>query len=135
METEIVLKEIHTLLAAKRQIAAPLNGMPGFENKKLPGILFITSYPPRECGIATYSQDLISALNNKFDNSFTIRICALESENEQHTYTGNIEYLLNTDTPGSFTELAKEINENEDICMVLIQHEFGFFAKKENEFM
>ncbi len=29
-------------------------------------ILVITSYPPRECGIATYSQDLIRALNNKF---------------------------------------------------------------------
>jgi hypothetical protein len=32
-------------------------------------ILFITSYPPRECGIATYSHDLIKALDNKFSNS------------------------------------------------------------------
>jgi len=32
-------------------------------------ILVITSYPPRECGIATYSQDLIKALNNKFSHS------------------------------------------------------------------
>ena len=38
------------------------------ENKiDLDEILFITSYPPRECGIATYSQDLIMALNNKFN--------------------------------------------------------------------
>ena len=43
----------------------------------LPGILIITSYPPRECGIATYSQDLIFALNNKFTKSFDITICAL----------------------------------------------------------
>jgi hypothetical protein len=28
-------------------------------NDNLPEILCITSYPPRECGIATYSQDLI----------------------------------------------------------------------------
>jgi len=42
-------------------------------------ILFITSYPPRECGIATYSQDLIKALNNKFSNSLSIKVCALES--------------------------------------------------------
>ena len=39
------------------------------KTKDLPEILFITSYPPRVCGIATYSQDLIKALNNKFSNS------------------------------------------------------------------
>ena len=38
----------------------------------LPEIVFITSYPPRECGIATYSQDLIFSLNNKFRKSFEI---------------------------------------------------------------
>ena len=40
----------------------------------LPEIVFVTSYPPRECGIATYSQDLIKALNNKFRKSFDIKI-------------------------------------------------------------
>ena len=37
-------------------------------------ILVITSYPPRECGIATYSQDLIKALGNKFSNSLSIKV-------------------------------------------------------------
>jgi len=101
---------------------------------KLPEILFITSYPPRECGIATYSQDLIKALNNKFSHSFNIRICPLESENEKHTYTDEIKYNLNTDHPNAFTSLAKAINANVDIRMVMIQHEFGFFEKKEDDF-
>ena len=38
-------------------------------NDYLPEILCITSYPPRECGIATYSQDLIVAVKNKFEKS------------------------------------------------------------------
>ena len=50
----------------------------------LPEILFITSFPPRECGIATYSQDLIKALKNKFNHSFKISICPLESDSEKH---------------------------------------------------
>ena len=102
--------------------------------KKLPEILFITSYPPRECGIATYSQDLIKALNNKFDHSFTISICPLESEHEQHHYTEKIKYILNTDEQNAFIELANKINEDDDIQLVIIQHEFGFFEKKEIEF-
>ena len=49
--------------------------IPNQDNAKdLAEILFITSYPPRECGIATYSQDLIKALNNKFSNSLSIKI-------------------------------------------------------------
>jgi len=54
---------------------------------RAPEILFITSYPPRECGIATYSHDLVKALNKKFNQSFTISMCPLESENEKHNYT------------------------------------------------
>lgn len=101
---------------------------------QLAEILFITSSPPRECGIATYSQDLIKALVNKFCQSFIIKICALESESEQHTYTDEIKYILNTDYPNAFITLAKTINENAAIKIVLIQHEFGFFEKKEEKF-
>lgn len=102
-------------------------------DNRLSEILFITSYPPRECGIATYSQDLIKALNNKFSNSFAISICPLESENEIHTYREEIKYTLNTDQPDAFIRLARSINNNAVIRMVMIQHEFGFFLKKEDE--
>ena len=101
--------------------------------QKLPEILFITTYPPRECGIATYSQDLIKALNSKFQNSFNIKIGALESNNEQHVYTDSIKYILNTDYPNAFSDLVKNINDNADIDIVLLQHEFGLFKKNEND--
>ena len=46
-----------------------------YENEVIiPEILFISSFPPRECGIATYSEDLIKALENKFNHSFKIEI-------------------------------------------------------------
>lgn len=101
---------------------------------KLPEILFIASYPPRECGIATYSQDLITALHNKFNQSFTIRVCPLESENEKHSYLPDISYVLNTDRPGAFTRLAQKINADTDIQIVMFQHEFGFYQTKKEEF-
>jgi hypothetical protein len=58
----------------------------------------------------------------------------LGSENEKHVYTDKIQYILNTDHLDSFICLADTINKNADIRMVMIQHEFGFFAKKENDF-
>src|SRR5476651_1762773 len=77
-------------------IVRPERIKPGARANKLPGILFITSYPPRECGIATYSQDLIKALNNKYSGSFNITICAVGSDDERHTYSNEIKYTLNT---------------------------------------
>lgn len=104
------------------------------KDKRLSEVLFITSFPPRECGIATYSQDLIKALNKKFDKSFGISICPLESENELHTYSDKPKYILNTDEPNAFVKLAKSINEDGTIQMVMLQHEFGFFEKNEEDF-
>ncbi len=100
----------------------------------LPEILFITSFPPRECGIATYSQDLLNALNNQFEHSFTCSVCALESATEQHSYTQEPKFILNTDLRNSFVKTAFQINKDEQIKLVVMQHEFGFFAKHEQEF-
>ena len=101
----------------------------------LPQILFITSYPPRECGIATYSQDLIKALNNKFEHTFNLKICPIESENEEHFYIDEIKYILNIDSPKSFVRLAESINEDTEIKLVMIQHEFGLFKEKQGDFV
>jgi glycosyltransferase involved in cell wall biosynthesis len=102
---------------------------------KLPEIIFITTFPPRECGIATYSQDLIYALNNKFKKSFAIKIVALEIEKEKHTYHDEIYAILETDNPDSYKTLANTINKNKAIEIVLIQHEFGLFRENEADFI
>lgn len=103
--------------------------------KDLTEILFITSYPPRECGIATYSQDLIKALNNKFSNSLSIKVCALESGESNYQYPEEVKYRLNTSISDDYERLALTINNDHHIKMVLIQHEFGFFHVQEQPFL
>ena len=102
---------------------------------KLPEVLFITTFPPKECGIATYSQDLILALKNKFKKAFAIKIAALELEKEKHIYAEDIYAVLETDKPDSYAELAEKINKNAAIEIVLIQHEFGLFSGNEKDFI
>ncbi len=105
------------------------------ETGKLAGILVITSFPPRECGIATYSQDLIKALNNKFKSSFSLKICALESGIMDYNYPQEVKYVLDTTNASEYQKLAQSINQDKNIQMVLIQHEFGFFHKQEDAFL
>ncbi|NOT35922.1 MAG: glycosyltransferase [Saprospiraceae bacterium] len=93
----------------------------------MPEIVFITSYPPRECGIATYSQDLVKSIKDKFVDTFTISICALEEGNANFQYPDEVLYTLNTNDSEGFENLAKELNSNDQIQLVMIQHEFGFF--------
>ncbi len=95
-------------------------------NGVLPEILVITTFPPRQCGIATYSQDLIKALNDHYVDSFSIKVCALETDNERHEYTDpSVKYVLNVSDPESYNSLLRAINEDDNIKVVLMQHEFG----------
>lgn len=99
------------------------------EEDTLPEILFITSYPPRECGIATYSQDLMKALNKQYVSSFELTVCALENNNERHLYNDQeVKYKLNTSDPKSYDAITEAINTNDAIKVVVLQHEFGLFA-------
>ncbi len=97
-------------------------------NKKaLPEILLISSYPPRECGIATFSQDLLTALHNKFGLSFSVSVCALEVGGEKHQYPSEVRYVLDTSDPQAYQVVIDAINSDNRIKIVLLQHEFGFF--------
>jgi glycosyltransferase involved in cell wall biosynthesis len=98
---------------------------------KLPEIMVLTTYPPRECGIATYSQDLILALKNKFKSSFLLKIVPLELENESYLYNDTTENVLITNQQNSYINLAKKSNLNYQLELVLIQHEFGLFRNNE----
>lgn len=106
---------------------------------KLPEILFITSYPGRECGIATYSQDLLKSLNGKFSTSFSLKVCALEAgsnENNEviYNYPEEVKYVLDTTASKKYVEMAHKINMDSSIRFVVVQHEFGFFANNVEDF-
>ena len=97
-------------------------------------ILFVTSYPPRVCGIATYSADLISSVNKKFSNSLAIKVCALEPAGSDYMYPEEVKYVLNTSQAEEYKKMAATINEDDAVKLVLVQHEFGLFRKQEQAF-
>lgn len=98
-------------------------------------ILCITTYPPRQCGIATFSDDLIRSILQKFGESCSVKVCAIESSSEQHAYNSIVKYKLNTSEKSEFESLANAINNDGEIGVILIEHEFGLFKENEAEFL
>lgn len=98
-------------------------------------ILCISTYPPRECGIATFSEDLIRTIHQKFGGSYSLKVCAVESASEQHAYSLIVKYRLNTSEISEFKTLAVAINGDEEIGLILVEHEFGLFVEHESDFL
>ena len=123
------------LSSAKSKLKSKSAAKLSFKKKESPvsEIIFITIFPPRECGIATYSEDLILAIKNKFASSFSIKIVALELHNEKHDYKEPIYAVLETDNSDSYVKLAKKINDDSKLKVVLLQHEFGLFNNNETD--
>lgn len=97
-------------------------------NRSLMEIFVISSFPPRECGIADYSKNLIDALTGRFNNFFSIKVCALERGESKYYYPEEVSCKLNTLQPEEYNSIANQINNNENIKAVIIQHEFDLFA-------
>lgn len=140
MDTETIVRE--TAIGPKRSKKEGSKNIPSQGKLKttktkdktlLPEILLMSSYPPRECGIATYSQDLIKALHNKYDNSFDIKVCALETGEVSHKYPKEVAHTLDTSDSDAYFLLARQINASQTIKLVLIQHEFGLFGGENGE--
>nr|WP_315247572.1 glycosyltransferase [uncultured Flavobacterium sp.] len=87
-------------------------------------IIFMSTFPPTQCGIATYTQDTIKGINDVYGNSITCEICELVKsplENPTQAYT------LNTKNREDYTRVANEINNDDAVKLIHIQHEFGLF--------
>lgn len=100
----------------------------------LPELLVLTTYPPRECGIATYTHDLIEAIHAQYAPNFTIKICALENTHETYKYPIKPAFRLLTDQKKSYQTLSLALAQNPQIKLVLIQHEFGLFEAEKEAF-
>ena len=88
-------------------------------------ILFISTYPPVECGIATYTKDLINAIEKQFNTEIECVVCNLCKPTDIRVESG---LKLNPNHPIGFLALAQKVNQDKSINLVHIQHEFGLFG-------
>src|SRR6201998_3281537 len=89
-------------------------------------IAVIGNYLPRQCGIATFTTDLCSAIAAEYG---TARLLALPVNDidEGYDYPARVRWSLAQDEVKSYQEAAEFLNFN-NIDMVCLQHEYGIFG-------
>jgi glycosyltransferase involved in cell wall biosynthesis len=86
-------------------------------------ILHFTPYVPRECGIATYLQDLKTALDLHLNSD----VMVVDDSMNKIIYRGDIAGVLRSDQINEYKHFASFVN-NANYDIVHIQHEFGLFG-------
>ena len=98
-------------------------------------MLIVSSYPPRECGLATFSNDIANAVNNVFGKTLPIEVCALQNNDQNFDYNPEVKYILPVFSLDDYRLVAEKINERNDIGLVCIQHEFGLFGGEYGDYI
>ncbi len=99
-------------------------------------VVFLASYPPRECGIATFTKDLVGAINQRLPKNVKSGIIALNSNGVNiYNYPNEVIHQLSDTDINDFIETAKMINDSPRIKLVNIQHEFGLYHGAWGEYL
>ncbi len=94
-------------------------------NRKL-RVLFIGTYVPKECGIATFTSDLLNSISVD-NNDIHCEVIALIDPSENHNYSEEVVFQVERNKLEDYYRAADFINHS-DADVICLQHEFGLFG-------
>jgi len=96
-------------------------------------IAYISTYPPRECGIATFNQNLMRAISANFPERKSLSqggfvVAVNDSESLQaYEYPQEVKYVIRQNHQKDYIRAANYINTSDaDVC--IMEHEFGIYG-------
>ena len=93
-------------------------------------IAYIGTYPPRECGIGTFTQNLHHSTikhNTRRKGSVEGFIVAMDDHEQTYDYPEEVKLSIRQEHQRDYLKAAKFINfSGADIC--ILEHEFGIFG-------
>jgi len=99
----------------------------------LKSIALIGSYPPRRCGIATFTADLAAAI---VDNDANIEciILAMNDRRDGYAYPNTVKFEISQDKLNEYP-LAADFLNLRNVDAVCLQHEYGIFGGQRGSFI
>ncbi len=92
-------------------------------------ISFIGTFPPRECGIGTFTKNLFDSMISATRASSTTQgfVIAINDTPQHHDYPKEVKLIIRQEEQADYLEAANFINiSGADVC--LLQHEFGIYG-------
>ncbi len=92
---------------------------------------FVSTYPPRRCGIATFTHDLISSIaqitGTTLGSSPELQVIAMNNIPEGYEYPHQVRFEIRDQQKQDYREAADFINVS-SVEIVSLQHEYGIFG-------
>lgn len=95
-------------------------------------IVFLGTSLPRECGIATFTQDLLDQFEH-IQGFNKPRIIAINN-NESYDYQEQVLREINQHNMSDYLNAADYLNSS-DVDLLVIQHEFGIYGGESGEYL
>jgi glycosyltransferase involved in cell wall biosynthesis len=95
-------------------------------------LAFLGTSLPRECGLATFAQDLMDALAHVED--FNVPRIIAVNDHDGYTYGDQVMAQIDQDNRLDYTKAAEAVNHS-DIDLLVIQHEFGIYGGESGEYV
>ncbi len=95
--------------------------------------IYISSYIPRKCGIATYTKDLTNAINLLNSRSLS-EILVIHHSGQEADYPWEAKFKIDDDNLASYLDAASYINKSH-ADIVSLQLEFGLFGGDGGEYI
>ena len=90
-------------------------------------IAFVATYPPRQCGIGTFTQSLSQAMKACSDAENEIIIVAMSDYHEAYTFPTEVKFTIHQEHQTDYLAAADFINQSgAEVC--IIEHEFGIYG-------
>src|SRR5690554_6870502 len=87
-------------------------------------IALIGNYPPRKCGIATFTKDLNDGMK---ESGVTTAVVAMNDGLNRYGYPDDVVFEVEQNVMASYINGAEYLNSN-NYDAVILQHEFGIFG-------
>ncbi len=92
-------------------------------------IAVIGNYVPRQCGIATFTTDLVTWMSRALSGDSNVFVVAMNDRPEGYYYPSVVRFEVNANHPRDYYRAADFINLS-GVDIVCLQHEFGIFGGK-----